>query len=86
MTTMTAMKIAPDVVTAQRSKLWLTTTRLARTDWQKAHTMHTMSLDKILGILDKAENGEKVNPSRKPLYTTLHSLCKHNRTDHASLK
>ena len=59
MTTMMATKIALDVVTAQRSKLWLTTTRLTRTDWQKAHTMHTMSSDKILGILDKAENGER---------------------------
>ena len=59
MTMMTATKIAPDVVTAQRSKLWLTTTRLTRTDWQKAHIMHTISSDKILGILDKAENGEK---------------------------
>jgi hypothetical protein len=86
MTTMTAMKIAPDVVTAQRFKLWLITTCFTHTNWQKAHTMHTMSSDKILGILDKAENGEKVNPSRKPLYTTLHSLCKHNGTGHASLK
>ena len=50
MTMMMATKIAPDVVTAQHSKLWLTTTRLTRTDWQKAHTMHTMSSDKILGI------------------------------------
>ena len=56
---MTATKIVPDVVTAQCSKLWLTTTCLTRNDWQKAHTMHTMSLDKILGILDKAENGER---------------------------
>ena len=83
---MMAMKIAPDVVTAQCSKLWLTTTRLTHTDWQKAYTMHTKNSDKILGILNKAENGEKVNPSRKPLYTTLHSLCKHNETGHASLK
>ena len=86
MTMMMATKIALDIVTAQRSKLWLTTTRLTRTDWQKAYTMHTMSSDKILGILDKAENGEKVNPSHKPLYTTLHSLCKHNGTGHVSLK
>ena len=86
MTTMMATKIAPDIVIAQRSKLWLTTTCLTHTDWQKAHIMHTMSSDKILGILNKAENGEKVNPSRKPLYTTLHSLCKHNGTGHASLK
>ena len=48
--------------------------------------MHTMSFNKLLDILNKAENGEKVNPSRKPLYTTLHGLCKHNGTGHASLK
>ena len=86
MMAMTAMKIVPDVDTAQRSKLWLTTTCFTHTDWQKAYTMHTMSSDKILGILNKAENGEKVNPSCKPLYTTLHSLCKHNGTSHVSLK
>ena len=83
---MMAMKIALDIVTAQRSKLWLTTTRLTHTDWQKAYTMYTKNSDKILGILNKAKNGEKVNPSCKPLYTTLHSLCKHNGTGHASLK
>ena len=86
MMTMMATKLAPDVVTAQHSKLWLTTTRLTRTYWQKAHKVHTMSFNKLLGILDKAENGEKVNPSHEPLYTTLHGLCKHNGTSHASLK
>ena len=86
MTMMTAMKIAPDIVTAQRSKLWLITTHLTCTYWQKAHKVHTMSFNKLLGILDKAENGEKVNPSQKPLYTTLHGLCKHNGTGHGCLK
>ena len=83
---MMATKITPDVDIAQCSKLWLTTTRLTRTYWQKAHKVHTMSFNKLLGILNKAENGEKVNPSRKPLYTTLHSLCKHNGSGHVSFK
>ena len=86
MMTMMAVKMSANINTAQCSKLWLTTTHLTCTDWQKAHIMHSMSLDKILDILNKAENGEKVNPSRKSLYTTLHSLCKHNGTGHASLK
>ena len=72
--TMTATKIVPDVVTAQRSKLWLTTTHLTRTYWQKAHKVHTMSFNKLLGILDKAENGEKVNPSRKPFVTARRAV------------
>ena len=86
MMTMMAVKMSANINTAQRSKLWLTTTHLTCTYWLKAHKVHTMFQDKILGILNKAENGEKVNPSRKSLYTTLHSLCKHNGTGHASLK
>jgi hypothetical protein len=30
-----------------------------------------------LGILVKAENGEKESPLASSLYTTLHGLCKH---------
>ena len=83
---MTAVKISTNIDTAQCSKLWLPTTHLTCTYWLKAHKVHTMFQDKILDILNKAENGEKVNPSCKSLYTTLHSLCKHNGTDHVSLK
>ena len=75
LTMMTAVKIDADVDIAQCSRL--PTTHLTRTYWQKAHKVLTKTYDNILGILDKAENGEKVNPSCKPLYTTLHSLCKH---------
>ena len=84
MMTMMAMKTDTDIDIAQCSKL--PTTHLTCTDWLKAHTMHIMFQDKILDILDKAENGEKVNPSCKSLYTTLHGLCKHNGTGHVSLK
>ena len=57
MMTMMAMKTDTDVDIAQHSKL--PTTHLTCTDWLKAHTMHTMFQDKILDILDKAENGER---------------------------
>ena len=46
--------VLQDVNIVQRSKWQLTTTRLTRTDWQKAHTVFTRCFNATLGFLDEA--------------------------------
>jgi hypothetical protein len=68
-------EIRQDADIAQCSRL--PTTLLTHTYWQRAHKVLTSLVDNVLGILIKAENGEKGVPTHKLLYTTLHGLCKH---------
>ena len=81
---MMAVKIDADIDTAQRSKLWLSTTYLTRTYWQMAYKVHTIIEDKILGILNK-ENGERSTHLASPYILLYIAYVSTIRVGHVSL-